>query len=115
MKQVILIIFIILTAQIAFSANNCFSDSEGNATQCELKVYPNPCRNNVVTVSYSSEDIIEVTLSNIAGQKVLTKKYEFPVQKVKIQLNDMPNGIYLVQTKTSENKYIVKKLIVSKE
>lgn len=115
MKKFLFAILIMFVTQFVFAGENYLDNFNSGQIQYELKVYPNPCTNGKITISASSEDISEITISNIAGQKVLNKEYEFPVQEIKLQLSDMPNGIYLVQVKTTDNKYIVKKLIVSKD
>ncbi|MDX1283541.1 MAG: T9SS type A sorting domain-containing protein [Draconibacterium sp.] len=116
MKRILLIAFVILLSVPAFSQtswNSSFNEKE--KIESELKVYPNPCKNSKVIVDFNSKEIKEIKISNITGKQVLLKKYSMPVRKTQLQLNSIPNGIYLLQVKTNENKIVVKKLMVSKK
>ncbi|MEN8117597.1 MAG: T9SS type A sorting domain-containing protein [Bacteroidota bacterium] len=115
MKQIILIVVVVFLNLAAFSQYNPDSFSINNETiKPELKIYPNPCKNNKVTVDFSTKEITEVRLTNIAGKEVLLKKYQLPTHKLQLQLNNIPNGLYIIRIKTSDNKSTVKKLVVSK-
>jgi hypothetical protein len=80
----------------------------------EVKIYPNPCKNSRVNVEFKSHLISEIQLTNIAGKVVLKKKFDFAEMKKQVQLNDIQNGMYLLQVKSTDNKKVVKKFIVSK-
>ena len=80
----------------------------------ELKIYPNPCKDAKVTVEFTSKQITEVQLINIAGKEVLQKTFTYPENKKQIELDGIPNGIYLVRIKTDDQKLVTKKLMVSK-
>ena len=121
MKQ-ILLIFSLLFIQIAcysqvYSGNsaslnkNSFLESEKN--QPELKLFPNPCKDKKVTVELNADLISEIRLINIAGKEVLIKKIEIPVNRQQLELSNIPNGIFMVQVKTVENKIVVKKLLIT--
>lgn len=115
MNRVILItIFLFFT--IVGSAQSSWQQplSEKESVQQEFKIYPNPCKSDKVTFSFETKEIAEIRLTNITGKQVLLKKYKLPVRRIQLQLYDIPNGIYLVQAKTSDNKVVVKKLMVSK-
>jgi hypothetical protein len=121
MKKIILIIFIISLSFLGFSQylngnnkswNN--SSSDENAVVSEVKIYPNPVKGEFVTVEFNKREIKEITLTNITGKEVLMKSYPFAENKKQIQLNNVPNGIYFLKIKTSEDKIVIKKLMVSK-
>jgi len=80
----------------------------------EIKIYPNPCKNNKITIQLESAEIVEVKISNILGKIMQKNKPEVPVNKHQILLNNLPEGIYLVHIKTSDKKTVVKKLLVTK-
>lgn len=115
MKHFLLVSLLVLLCSPVFSQNN-WSDfiPDKDKIESELKIYPNPCKNSKVTVDFNSKEISEISLTNITGKQVLLKKYELLTHKAQLQLNDIPNGIYLIQVKTSDNKTFVKKLMVSK-
>ena len=79
----------------------------------ELKAYPNPCTTSTLTFEFSSHRISEITISNIAGRVVLSKKIRFSENKVKLNM-DLPHGVYISKVKTVSNQSITKKLIVSR-
>lgn len=115
MKHFILIILCVVYSFAANAENDWYySGVEKEVVEAQLKLYPNPCKNSKLTVDFGSNEIKEIRLTNITGKQVLLKKYTIPTYKVRLQLNDIPNGIYLVQIKSGNNKMVVKKLMVSK-
>ena len=92
--------------------NNQLSDESNLAS--ELKVYPNPCIDGKVTIEFNNQEITEIRLTNIAGKEVFLKRFQFAENKKQIQLNEIPNGIYILRIITSDQKLVVKKLMVSK-
>ena len=121
MKQVLLIIVILIIQITGYSqefsgnssgwSNNVAVESEKN--QPELKIYPNPCKDKKVTLEFNSDLLSEIRLINILGKEILIKRIEIPVNRIQIELTDVPNGIYMVQVKTSEDRIVVKKLLVT--
>ncbi|MBT3382418.1 MAG: T9SS type A sorting domain-containing protein [Prolixibacteraceae bacterium] len=119
MKKFILIISFFTFYISGFSNNSTGnsnawdSDFKTEQIQPEVKLYPNPVKNQKVTIETINQELIEIRLTNIAGKEILLKTFDFGVNKHLIRLENIPNGIYLIQVKTSENKTVVKKLIVS--
>jgi hypothetical protein len=121
MKQVLLIIFILIIQITGFSQefsgnssgwnNNVAIESE--KIQPELKIYPNPCKDKKVTLEFNSDLLSEIRLINIIGKEILIKKIEIPVNRIQIELTDVPNGIYMVQVKTTNERIVVKKLLIT--
>ena len=81
----------------------------------ELKIYPNPCRGSKLNVEYSSKEISEIRITNVAGKEVFYIKNLVPAARQQIILEKLPNGIYLIQVKTTDNLNSVKKLVVATE
>ncbi|WP_340111204.1 T9SS type A sorting domain-containing protein [Maribellus mangrovi] len=115
MKQLILALFIFIVP-FQLLANTGWEDSfsSNEELKSDLKVYPNPVKNNQVTIDFQTKRMVEVRLVNITGEEVLRKQFDFPEQKKTIKLNSIPNGIYILQIKTSEEKLISKKLMISR-
>jgi hypothetical protein len=121
MKKIILL-FIIFTFYIAGShtlranmpfENNLFTQQEQPKDTYQLKIYPNPCKTGQVTLEMNDQEIDEVRLINIAGKEVLQQKMEFGTNRYQLKLENVPNGIYFMRVKTTDNKTVVKKLVVS--
>ena len=122
MKQLLLLIIALFISTICFSQNsNSISSNWDNSffnknqSSPELKIYPNPCKSNKVTLDFKSLQIAEVQLTSITGKQVFFKKFQFAENKKQLQLNDIQNGMYLLKVKSVDNKVVVKKFIVSKE
>ena len=122
MKKLILILIISTLTFSGFSQNTSGSSSgwnninfEENNTSSEVRIYPNPCTDNKLTVEFNYQEIKEIRLTSITGKEVFLKKFQFAENKKQIQLNDIPNGIYIVKITTSDQKMVVKKLMVSKK
>ncbi len=119
MKKILLIISILIFSVAGFAQNpgDFSSGWNNNSTdinkQVELKIYPNPCTNQKITIETSNEELSEIRITNITGKVVVLKRYELPINKVDLILQNAPNGIYLVQIKTSSEKVVTKKLVVS--
>jgi subtilisin-like proprotein convertase family protein len=70
-------------------------------------MFPNPAKN---TLSFSTQEKINVTLYDIYGRNVLTKKVG--VASRDIDISKVASGNYLVEVITENNKRVIKKLIV---
>lgn len=115
MKKYLLIVLALLL-QISVFAQSGFnlSSDEKDKIEMELKIYPNPVKNNKVTISFESKQIAEVHFISITGKEVLKQVYDFPSNQATIFLNDIPNGLYILQIKTTEDRVIAKKLMISR-
>lgn len=120
MRKFLLILFVVLSLS-GFSQNlqtnssgwgNQLSD-ENNLT-LELRVYPNPSTDGKVTIEFNNQEISEIRLTNITGKEVFLKKFQFAENKKQIQFNDIPNGLYILRIKTSDQKQVMKKLMLAK-
>ncbi len=119
MKQFILIITLLIFCSAGFTqppediSQSWENSIEQIKKQPELKVFPNPCTEKKLTIEMDRDELAEIRIINITGKIVLFKEFLIPVDKVNLVLENTPNGIYIVQVKTSINKIIAKKLIVS--
>ena len=115
MKQFILFIFILL---LNFPVLAGFSDSlqsQKEQIDAEIKIYPNPVINNQVTISFETKTFVGLRLVSITGKEIIKEKYDFPKYKTILRLQDVPNGIYILQIKTDNQLTIAKKIMISKE
>lgn len=121
MRKIILFIIIFTIHFSGFSqslsGNNPGSNNlniEENNTISEVKIYPNPCKNEIVTIEFNNREIKEIRLTNITGKEVFLKKFQFAENKKEIQLNGIPNGLYIISIITSNQKQVMKKLMVAR-
>lgn len=89
--------------------NQIVDDSVRN----DLLVYPNPVESGRVTLEIKSGEISEVRLINILGKDVIYSTPESGYTKYILSLGNLPDGIYFVRVKSSENNIVVKKLVVA--
>lgn len=95
------------------NTNNCSLVSLDNPLS-EIQLWGNPATKEF-TLHLDQGSLFEVTVSgyNLLGQQVLAdKKYFFPADQT-INIEFLPQGIYLIKLSTSDSQ-VVKKIIVSK-
>ena len=115
MRKIILVFLLFVLCVPVFAQNNwSHSISDKEKIESELKIYPNPCKNGKISIDFQSKKIREIRLTNITGKEIIHKKYDAFTHKTQMQLNDIPNGIYLIRIKSTDNQTFVKKLMVSK-
>jgi hypothetical protein len=121
MKHILLIITFLLIqitghSQV-FSGNSAVLNNnftvETEKNQPELKIFPNPSKDKKVTVELNTDLLSEIRLINITGKEVFIKRIEIPVNRQQLELSNVPNGIYMVQVKTIDNRIVVKKLLIT--
>jgi len=114
----ILLVSVIIFLSSSFSSTHATGIEDpvvhNNDKQLELKIYPNPCKTDKLTIDLASKQIAEYQITNIAGKQIQKKKFTYPENKKQIVLENIQNGIYLIRVKSLDNKTVVKKLIVSK-
>jgi hypothetical protein len=120
MKYSLLILIFALSTFIGYAYETEVSSVTGSEqaftgenSRNELRIYPNPAINEQVTMELISMEIKEVRLINIAGRELVVRTVEPGISKYQLNLEDVPNGIYFIRVKTSDNKVVVKKLVVS--
>lgn len=120
MRIFLLISFIIISVS-GFSQNPQVNStgwgnqlSDENNISLELRVYPNPSTDGKVTIELNNQEITEIRLTNITGKEVFLKKFQFAENKKQIQFNDIPNGLYIIRIITSDQKQVMKKLMLAK-
>lgn len=121
MKHIILTFFTILIFVSGFAqglqrdiSNKNSVSFEENITSSDVRIYPNPCKQEKVTIEFNKHVIKEIKLTNILGKEVLIKRFPLAENKKQVELNEVPDGLYLIQIKTNDNKLVVKKLMVSR-
>ena len=98
---------------LGFHRCDCKTSSGiGNLTQDQnVIILPNPVTDNQFTVQ-ASKPIALVELVSIVGQSVYFHDFTSRQREVKVCLNILPEGIYLVKVTFDDGKTMIKKIIV---
>ena len=70
----------------------------------ELFVYPNPIVDNELTI-VSKDKILYYEIHNLSGIKLLQQSVDNSAMKAKIDMKDLPPGIYILKIKTNGKIY----------
>ncbi len=120
MKKLLLAIILLVFSFTGFSQSlstgttGWSSQLQEEVISSELRIYPNPCRENKVTIEFAAKQIAEIRLINITGKEVYQKSFAYPENKKQVELTDIPNGIYIIRIKTDDQNLVTKKLMISK-
>jgi hypothetical protein len=120
MRIFLLILFLTFSVQVFSQRLQATSSgwnnqlTEESSLSMELRVYPNPSTDGKITIELNNQEISEVRLTNITGKEVFLKKFQLAENKKQIQLNDIPNGLYIIRIITSDQKQVMKKLMIAK-
>ncbi len=78
----------------------------------ELKIYPQPCQNELFI--FSKKPVDKIVLHDLTGRKIYDASFVyFPLQEKKISLNSCSSGIYILKI-FQEGKVQVRRLVVEK-
>jgi hypothetical protein len=92
---------------------NVLSDIRDNKID-ELKIYPNPAKNNIIINIPETTGVVKITLYDIVGKEVLSKEFNCSNIEVTLNLSSLDNGIYFIKTKIGEDKVYKNKIVVVK-
>lgn len=76
----------------------------------ELKVFPNPAQNGLVTIELDTDAASVINLFNTNGQLLRTQRFDFGKQ-VQINTGNLPTGVYYIQARQNDELYIQKLMI----
>ncbi len=74
-------------------------------------ILPNPVTNNHFTIQ-AKMPVASVAVVSIVGQTVYSQDFNLRQEEVKVLLNNLPEGVYLVKVKFGDNQSTIKKIIV---
>ena len=92
-------------AKYGFSCDSIYKLSipiEMQNNSCQI--FPNPAQNEL-TIS-STSNITHIAITNLLGQTIYKKEYNEP--QVKIDVSNLPSGIYLIRINDIEVRKFVK-------
>ena len=84
-------------------SENCTTASVNEFDAIDFSIYPNPVKGNL-TIN-TTETLKKVIIYNLQGSKVLVANHK------KINVNELPKGIYLIKAVTQTNKIVTKKFV----
>jgi hypothetical protein len=96
------------TVNITFKAHLGISDPQSGMN---VNIQPNPVTNNQFTVA-CKQAITSIEVVSIVGQSVYFRDYASRPRDVKVVLNNMSEGVYLVKVKFANNQTVIKKIIL---
>jgi len=82
-------------------------ENEVFSSQFNIKIYPNPARNNISIESVKFVNISKYTIYNQIGQKIITGK----VIDNNIDISELSSGLYIIEFNIN-NKSIIKKIVI---
>ncbi|MCL2706417.1 MAG: T9SS type A sorting domain-containing protein, partial [Spirochaetaceae bacterium] len=93
------------------NSDTCYKSSIGiEVYENKIKIYPNPVKDILFIEAIDNYDINYISLINIYGQTV--SQYEAKINKINV--SDIPFGLYFIKFSTHSGKDIVQKLIINK-
>ena len=76
-----------------------------------FNIQPNPVINNQFTVT-GNQTITSIEVISIVGKTVYSKSVVFRQKEVKVVLNAILDGVYLVRISYGNNQSVIKKIII---
>jgi PKD repeat protein/photosystem II stability/assembly factor-like uncharacterized protein len=76
----------------------------------DIEFFPNPAH-NYVSIKTKNAQSVEIVIYNTVGGKVFDRKINQPQKETKIQLNNLPQGIYLIKM-ISDDKIKYSRLVL---
>ncbi len=78
----------------------------------ELSVFPNPVTDNHFQVVTSDQPFNEVKMMSITGKLVYQKMSGQPMSKFEVALPEIPDGVYLLMIRRTDNSSRTIKILV---
>lgn len=82
------------------------------SSMLEVRIFPNPVTDRRVNIELTDQAIQELRITNIAGSVIFSKRFQAPVNKHQIVLENVPNGVYLIRVISESNLSRTSKLMV---
>ena len=96
------------TVRISFKAHLGINEPQPGLN---VSIQPNPVTNNQFTV-IGNQAITSVKVFSIVGKTVYSKSVVSRQKEVKVVLNEIPDGIYLVRITFGKDQSVIKKIVV---
>ena len=80
--------------------------------EAALKIFPNPASDEVEVQLLNEEEIQQITVKDKVGQKVKNATYKAAGKSQKLLVNDLKEGVYVIELLTKTGKRYMSKLVV---
>ena len=78
-----------------------------------IRIYPNPAISNLtVEITNDKLRITNIEIVDLTGKRLLSKKYKVKSSKYRVDIGNLPTGIYFVKVETDKGT-VIKKFIVN--
>jgi hypothetical protein len=79
-----------------------------NSSESEVKIYPNPANNYVILEGLPMKSETKITLKNMLGQQLGADRIITGESKVRIDMQNLPDGIYLVSLVSGGQNQVIR-------
>ena len=104
----VIVLGFVLNTSIAGTVN---SFDMVNGDQTEVTLYPNPVSDGTLMVT-AEKEMKKLEILNIVGEKVLSDVEPEPVTSVRLDVNILKSGIYLIKITFTDNTSNTKRIWV---
>ncbi len=79
-----------------------------------MLIYPNPATNNIIIelTGYEDAENVQIEIFNLSGQKITGVPLKTAQSFLKIDVSEIPKGVYVVHVRADEIGTTVSKIIV---
>lgn len=81
-----------------------------NATNQEIKIYPNPASDKLFVSGLQKVKNVELVLYDMQGRKILSQLYEENAEKVQLDVSNLQNGIYFLKVSGQQEILLVERV-----
>jgi hypothetical protein len=79
----------------------------------QIRIYPNPSTGIITIEMDPGSGRYSIEVFSISGQTVFYGNYEYPLDKITLNLSDLSNGLYFVSIK-SERLRVISKILINR-
>lgn len=88
-----------------------------NNSSVSMSLFPNPCK-NIINLKIEDDNLAnqlkKIEIVNSIGQLAFEDNLNYSINQTSLNIGDLPNGIYLLNLKTSNDLIISKRFIVAR-
>ena len=89
------------------------AELKGAVVAWDVNLFPNPNNGNFMIISKNDNEILEVTINDVSGKELYSKKIQTSKHYYVLDLALM-NGVYFVTIRNNKNESVTKKMGITK-